>query len=94
MMDIRAGSDPRAAPSPASEATLAAQVIRAVGDELGTDPANLDLELNDHVDPDALNDIFSSRLDGEERNGGRVIFEMGECTVTVYADGRVDATRQ
>jgi hypothetical protein len=96
MTDIRAGNGRRATPHSSPEANLAAKVIRTVGDELGTDPADLDVELNDYVDPDALNDLFAPRLDGEERTGGRVVFEMGACTVTVFADGTVeaDATRQ
>jgi hypothetical protein len=96
MTNLRAGNDQPNTPPSSSTGTLAADVIRAVGDELGTDPKNLDVELNDYVDPDALNDIFSSRLDGEDRTGGRVVFQMGECTVTVHADGRVeaDAARQ
>jgi hypothetical protein len=66
-------------------------VVRAVSEAVGTPVTEIDVELNDIVDPDALNRLFAPRYDGTPRHGGRVIFEMSNCEVTVFESGRVRA---
>ena len=45
--------------------------------------------LNDYVDTEALEALFSPRLDGDPRAAGRVVFDCEGATVTVHSDGRV-----
>lgn len=68
-------------------------VVYAVSEATGTPVEELDQELSDYVDPDALERLFSDRLDGSSRTVGRVSFSMLDCVVTVTADGRVIARR-
>jgi hypothetical protein len=62
-------------------------VLDAVGEAVGVPVAELDVELNDYVDPDALNDLFAPRLDGQARGSGSVRFEIAGCEVAIH-DGR------
>lgn len=64
-------------------------VIEALAAELGDDPLQLGVQLNDFVDPDALDALFAPRYDGTERRPGRIEFTMLGCTVTVYGTGTV-----
>lgn len=57
-------------------------VVDAVAAEMGVDPVALE-PLFDVVDPDALDRLFASGVDGSVR------FEYHECDVVVYSDGRV-----
>ena len=45
--------------------------------------------LNDYVDTEALEALFSPRLDGGPRASGRVVFDCEGATVTVHSDGWV-----
>jgi hypothetical protein len=69
-------------------------VARGIAEVTGTPVENLDVELNDYVDPDALDRLFARRLDGTDRDGGRVVFPVRDCLVEVYADSRVVVTRE
>jgi hypothetical protein len=48
-----------------------------------------DANLNDAVHPDALNRLFSPKLDGTPRTGGTLTFEFSGCLVTVDSDGEI-----
>lgn len=69
-------------------------VARGIAEVTGTPIEELDAELNESVDPDALNRLFAARLDGSERTEGRVVFPMQGCLVEVSADYRVVVTRE
>lgn len=64
-------------------------VITAVAEREGVDPTELHQPLDDVIDPEALNAIFSDRMDGGRRDGGRVVFEYVGYVVTVETDGSV-----
>jgi hypothetical protein len=68
-------------------------VVRAVSEVVGVRPTELPVELNEVVDPDAMEDLFAPRPDGEPRADGRVEFELLDCAVVVHADGRVVVER-
>jgi hypothetical protein len=67
-------------------------IPEAVAEATDTPVSALGVELNDYIDPDALNDLFAPKLNGDRRGGGRVTFALGGCEVVVHADGRVVAT--
>jgi hypothetical protein len=69
-------------------------VARGIAEVSDTPVEELDAELNDYVDPDALDRLFAERLDGTDRDEGRVVFPMQGCLVEVYADYRVVVTRE
>lgn len=64
------------------------QVVTAVADVLGVEPAALE-PLADRVEPDALDAIFRPRPRGDRRDGGHVRFRFNGREVTVDARGFV-----
>jgi hypothetical protein len=74
------------------DAHLGTTVVDAVSDATGIPVPEMDTELNDHVDPDALDSLFANRFDGTPRRGGLLIFSMYGCEIRVYGDGRVVVT--
>ncbi len=72
---------------------LGTAIVHAVSEATGVATEAMDVELNDIVDPDALNHLFADRLDGRPRAGGRVCFSMLDCEVRVFSDGRIVVTR-
>ena len=72
---------------------LGAAIVRAVSRARGVPVDEVDVELNDYVDPDALEDVFAPRLDGTPREGGEVTFSVLDRRVRVTADRRVVVTR-
>jgi len=70
-----------------SDIELSVTVVHAVLEVTGKDPT--DVNLNDVIQPDALNRIFSPKHDGTPRDGGRVEFDFAGCHVTVCGDGEV-----
>lgn len=75
----------------AENETLTESVVLAVADAVDADP--LDLEpLHDSVDPDALDQLFTSTGDQADSVRGRVEFRYADCDVAVHADGHVVAT--
>jgi hypothetical protein len=68
---------------------LSTSIVEAVSEATGVPTEAMEVELNDVVDPDALNHLFADRLDGRPRRGGRVSFFMLDCLVEVYDDGRI-----
>ena len=66
---------------------LSVTVVHAVLEATGEDPT--DVNLNDVIQPDALNRIFAPKHDGTPRRGGTLEFEFAGCLVTVSGDGEV-----
>jgi len=75
------------------EVHLGTTIVQAVSEATGVAPRDMETELNDVIDPDALNHLFADRLDGSPRQGGRVEFRLQNCRVTVDGDGRITVTR-
>jgi hypothetical protein len=69
-------------------------VAQGIAEVTGTPVEDLDAELNEYVDPDALNRLFVERPDGSDRTEGHVVFPMQGCRVEVSADYRVVVTRE
>ncbi|SEO28406.1 hypothetical protein SAMN04487948_101519 [Halogranum amylolyticum] len=74
------------------EGHLGTTIVDAVSDATGVPVSEMDSELNDYVDPDALDALFADRFDGTPRKGGLLIFSMCGCKVRVHGDGRVVVT--
>lgn len=71
---------------------LGTTVVDAVSEVTGVPVSQMDSELNECVDPDALDDLFSARFDGTPRQGGQLLFSMLGCSVQIHGDGRVVVT--
>jgi hypothetical protein len=75
---------------PAAERKLSSKVIEALAAEEGVAPTELRDPLYDAIELEALDDLFSDRVDGSQRSDGLVEFVYRSYEVTVYSDGRVD----
>lgn len=69
------------------------QVIESVADANGVDPTDLDVRLYDVVDPDALDHLFRTELNGGSPPNGQVTFTLAGCEVVVTSTGNVTVTR-
>lgn len=67
---------------------LVSAVLEAVAGAEQTEPTELE-SLTSRIDPDALNALFSPRLNGNQRLEGVVRFPLDGCVVSVYADGEI-----
>lgn len=65
-------------------------IIEAVATCAGVGVLDLD-PLNDVVDPDSLNALFSPRSDGTPRHGISVQFTFNGYVVTVDSEGTIEA---
>lgn len=70
-----------------SDVELSVTVVHAVLE--ATDKEPMDVNLNDVIQPDALNRIFAPKPDGTLRSGGTISFDFAGCHVTVRGDGEV-----
>lgn len=70
-------------------AKLTTTVVHALADATGMDITDADFTLNDYVDPDALNLLFSSRSDGTPRANGHVSFTVMGFQTTINANGQI-----
>lgn len=66
-------------------------VVEAVADAKGVDPSELDISLDDHIEPEAI-----TRLADHDDASWTLSFELPEHNVTVTSDGLVlvDGARQ
>jgi hypothetical protein len=55
----------------------------------GIDVTDTGFTLNDHVDPDALDQLFKPKDDGTPRMNGHLTFTVWGNQVTVYSDGQI-----
>lgn len=65
------------------------QVVQAVATAAERSVTEIE-PLNDAVDADALNNLFSPKFDGSVRRGGYLAFEYASYFVTVFASGRIE----
>lgn len=72
---------------------LAIAVLEAVAEREDTDITELP-PLAESINPEALNTLFSPRLDGTPRGGGHVQFSYAGYTVTVQSTGSVELDAQ
>lgn len=78
-------------PAARHDVSVTNSVVTAVAEATGRDPTELD-PLNDVVDPDALDALFSSTGLGTHRPPSRVEFRYCGRTVVVTGDGTVDVS--
>lgn len=71
---------------PTSELTVS--IVDGVASAVGVSPTAVVPQVNDTVDPDALDRLFRPKPDGTPRSG-IVAFELLECTVVVQGDGTI-----
>jgi hypothetical protein len=64
------------------EEPVSQAVVTAVSIFEGRDPTTID-PLTETIDPDALDQIFTSRFNGRPRCGGRVSFVYSQSRITV-----------
>jgi hypothetical protein len=62
--------------------SVSTAVVRAVSAVEGREPRTL-RPLTDVLNPDALDNLFDSRSNGEPRTGGRLSFIYSNCRVTI-----------
>ena len=72
-----------------ADRTVSEQVVQAVATVTGNSITEIE-PLNNAVDADALNNLFSKKLDGNMRRGGYLAFEYANHFVTVFASGRIE----
>lgn len=66
-----------------SEATII-EIINAVADAKGVDPMDLDFQIHDYIDMDAIDQLLA-----HDRASWTLSFEVPESTVTVTSEGGV-----
>lgn len=64
-------------------------VVRAIATVEGLPPSDVDLSLHDHVDPDALDELFGASAPSGRDGDLTVEFPVGDYLVSVDADGSV-----
>lgn len=74
-----------------ADRSVSEQVVQAVADVSNTSVTDIE-PLSNAVDADALNNLFSAKLDGTVRRGGYLAFEYANHLVTVFASGRIEVT--
>lgn len=61
----------------------------ALAELLDVDPVETISDMARYVDPDALNDLFRVRPNGEYREGGPLHLSINRCLVTIHSDGEI-----
>jgi len=70
-------------------AKLTTTLTHALSDVSGIDVTDTGFTLYDHVDPDALDQLFKPTKDGSQRMNGMLTFTVWGHQVTVYSDGQI-----
>jgi hypothetical protein len=65
-----------------SDESVSSAVVRAVSAVEDREPCSLQ-PLADVLNPDALDELFTSRPGGRSRTGGRIAFVYSNCRVTI-----------
>lgn len=74
--------------------TLSQLVVVEVADHLGVNPVEMEPSLFDVIEPEALDNLFAPKPDGDKRPGGKVIFPFQGYMVTVTSDGNVSLVKE
>ncbi len=70
-------------------AHLTTTLAHAIADVSGLDVTETGFTLYDHVDPDALDSLFTPKEDGTPRTNGMLTFTVRGHQVSVYSDGQI-----
>lgn len=77
--------------SDSAPADLDCRIVQAVADANGVDPLELNEQLYEVVDPDAVARLFTASTRSDKPVEGCISFTLDRCKVTVYADLTVEA---
>lgn len=70
-------------------AELTTTLVHAIARITGADMTETEASLLDHVDPDALNRLFTPKEDGTFRSNSQFSFTMWGYQISVYSDGQI-----
>lgn len=70
-------------------AKLTTTLAHALSDVSGIDVTDTGFTLYDHVEPDALDQLFKPTKDGHPRMNGMLTFTVWGYQATVYSDGQI-----
>jgi hypothetical protein len=70
-------------------AELTTTLAHAIADVTGIDVTDTEFTLTDHVDPEALDQLFRPKPDGTHRMNGHVSFSIWGYQVTVHSTGQI-----
>ncbi len=73
-------------------AKLTTTLVHALADVAGVDVTDTEFCLDDHVDPDALDRLFSPKSDGTPRMNGTLSLSVWGYQVTIYGGGQIAIT--
>lgn len=73
-----------------SETSLSERIVVEIANRENTSPTELDSRLYDAIDPEALEDLFSSFSSGTLRTNGRIVFSFCDYEVTVFSDDEIE----
>ncbi|MFC4549075.1 MULTISPECIES: HalOD1 output domain-containing protein [Halorussus] len=76
-------------PTESEDQGLISQIVSGIADAKGVDTCDIE-PLHRSIDPEALVDLFSDTVSGEERNDGMAAFTHSDCNIVVCADGSID----
>ncbi|KZN26519.1 hypothetical protein A4G99_21000 [Haladaptatus sp. R4] len=71
--------------------SLPVAIVREVAAEKEVETSSLP-PIYETINPDALEELFDSPLDGTSQTTGRIVFEYSGCRVVVTSTGAVQAT--
>ena len=71
-----------------SEGGLSVTITLALSEVISEEPEDLLSSFGEFVDPDALDQLFSTRA-GEHRRGGPLYLTVADHEVTVFSDGEI-----
>ena len=73
---------------PSSGKTLAVAIVEEIAAASGTEPAALDVQLFDYIDPEALNSLHDHAARKNESTW-ELQFDVEDVEVTIRSDGRI-----
>ena len=71
-----------------SESGLSVTITLALSEVTGEEPEDLFSAFGEYVDPDALDQLFSTRA-GEQCKGGPLYLSVADHEVAVFSDGEI-----
>lgn len=73
-----------------SDSSLSLTILEIIEQLSNADTTEMDGSLNEYVNPDALDSLFSPRFDGTPReDGGSISLELYDHDIVVHSDGHI-----
>jgi hypothetical protein len=70
-------------------ASITATLTHALSDISGIDVTDAECALEEYVDPDALDRLFTPKSDGSRRANGQLMFNIEGYQTTIYSNGLI-----